>query len=60
MTFIEMKDDSYPEFLWEILQQIKAARNIALTVKEEYREEIRLEKIKKKIDSQVIGYMRDK
>ena len=44
-----MKDDSYPEFLWEILQQIKAARNIALTVKEEYREEIRLEKIKKKL-----------
>ena len=47
VTFIEMKDDSYPEFLWEILQQIKAARNVALTVKEEYREEIRLEKILK-------------
>lgn len=47
MTFIEMKDDSYPEFLWEILQQIKAARNVALTVKAESREEIHLEKIKK-------------
>ena len=60
MTFIEMKDDSYPEFLWEILQQIKAGRNVALTVKAEYREEICLEKNLKKIDSQVIGYMRDK
>lgn len=49
MTFIELKDDSYPELLWEILQQIKAARNVALTVKAEYREEIRLEKIKKKL-----------
>ena len=55
-----MKDDSYPEFLWEILQQIKAGRNVALTVKAEYREEICLEKNLKKIDSQVIGYMRDK